>query len=57
MRSLLFCLLGLVFLFPREIVAQSEITLDSCIARALEANYSIKIIRNQQQQAENMLRK
>ena len=53
MRSLLFCLLGLVFLFPREIVAQSEITLDSCIARALEANYSIKIIRNQQQQAEN----
>ena len=53
MRSLLFCLLGLVFLFPREIVAQSEITLDSCIARALQANYSIKIIRNQQQQAEN----
>lgn len=32
---------------------QAQITLDSCVARALEENYSIKIIRNQQLQAEN----
>lgn len=36
-----------------EVAAQGKLTLDSCIARALEANYSIKIIRNQQLQAEN----
>ena len=33
--------------------AQTIMTLDSCIQRALEANYSIRIVRNQQQQAEN----
>lgn len=38
-----------------EISAQQVISLDSCIAKALESNYSIKIIRNQQRQAENDL--
>lgn len=33
--------------------AQTVLTLDSCIQRALEANYSIQIVRNQQLQAEN----
>ena len=33
--------------------AQTIMTLDSCIQRALEANYSIRIVRNRQQQAEN----
>lgn len=32
---------------------QMKISLDSCIARALESNYSIKIIQNEQRQAEN----
>ena len=32
---------------------QKRITLDSCIARALELNYSIKMIQNEQRQAEN----
>lgn len=41
------------FFIPHPGVAQQLVTLDSCIARALEANYSIKIIRNQQKQAEN----
>lgn len=36
-----------------ECSAQGVLTLDSCIRRALEANYSIQIVRNQQQQAEN----
>ncbi len=31
------------------------ITLDSCISRALQSNYSIQIIRNQQRQAQNNL--
>lgn len=48
--SLLFFMCCILF---RGFPVQAKITLDSCIARALEANYSIKIIRNQQQQAEN----
>lgn len=35
--------------------AQETLSLDSCIARALEANYSIKMVRNRQQQAGNNL--
>lgn len=53
MRVLLFCVLCWAFFIPERVSAQSKITLDSCIALALESNYSIKIIRNQQQQAEN----
>lgn len=54
-RGLLFCMLCGVVFVPGISSAQSKITLDSCIARALEANYSIKIIRNEQYQAENNL--
>lgn len=43
------------FFTPQQVRAQSKMTLDSCIARALESNYSIKIVRNQQLQAENNL--
>lgn len=53
MRVLLFCVFCWAFFIPERGTAQSKITLDSCIARALESNYSIKIIRNRQQQAEN----
>ncbi len=52
-RGLFFGILCFVFLVPVRVSAQVKITLDSCIVRALESNYSIKIIRNQQQQAEN----
>lgn len=52
---LLFFILGFSFFFPGNAVAQERISLDSCIARALESNFSVKIIRNQQQQAENDL--
>ena len=52
-RGLFFGILCFVFLVPVRVPAQVKITLDSCIVRALESNYSIKIIRNQQQQAEN----
>ncbi len=54
-RSLVGCLLWFSFFLPAEISAQQIISLDSCIAKALESNYSIKIIRNQQRQAENDL--
>ena len=47
--------LSFPFFFPDTAQAQGKLTLDSCIARALEANYSIKIIRNEQYQAENNL--
>lgn len=50
---LLFFILYFSFFVKNESLAQSKLTLDSCITRALEANYSIKIIQNQQQQAEN----
>lgn len=50
---LLFFILYFSFFVKNESLAQSKLTLDSCITRALEANYSIKIIENQQQQAEN----
>lgn len=53
--SLFFFLLYFSFIFLPETRAQEVITLDSCISRALDANYSVKIIRNQQQQAENNL--
>lgn len=43
------------FFIPDTARAQGRLTLDSCIARALEANYSIKIIRNELSQAENNL--
>lgn len=50
-----FFVLYFLFFFPMMASAQTVITLDSCIARALESNYAVKIIRNQQQQAENNL--
>lgn len=50
---LLLFILYFSFFVKNESLAQSKLTLDSCITRALEANYSIKIIQNQQQQAEN----
>lgn len=53
--TFLFFILYYSFFNPAETVAQSIIPLDSCIARALESNYSVKIIRNQQQQAANNL--
>ena len=53
--SLLFFIVCFLFFIPGFSSAQVKITLDSCIARALESNYSIKIIRNQQRQAENNL--
>lgn len=52
---LLFFILYFSLFAPELSFAQQRITLDSCIARALESNYSIKIIRNQQRQAENNL--
>ena len=54
--SLLFFIVCFLFFIPGFSSAQVKITLDSCIARALESNYSIKIIRNQQRQAENNLK-
>ncbi|MEG0796008.1 MAG: TolC family protein [Odoribacter sp.] len=49
-----FCfLLLLSFFLPEYSFAQQKITLDSCLIKALESNYSIKIVRNQLQQAEN----
>ncbi len=45
-----FCFL-LASLLPA--VAQQHITLEQCIEKALESNYSIKIIRNEQKIAEN----
>ena len=53
--SLAFFIFHFSFFIPMLSGAQPRITLDSCIVRALESNYSIKIIRNQQQQAENNL--
>lgn len=53
--ALLFFIFHFLLFMPELSRAQTRITLDSCIARALESNYSIKIIRNQQQQAENNL--
>lgn len=50
---------GLLFLMfcscwgPETISAQAVLTLDSCISRALEENYAVKIVRNRQRQAEN----
>ena len=54
-RGILIFFLSFPFFFPDTAQAQGKLTLDSCIARALEANYSIKIIRNEQYQAENNL--
>ncbi len=51
--SLLFFILCFFLFVPGQFFAQSRITLDSCIVRALDANYSIKIIRHQESQAEN----
>ncbi len=53
--TFLFFIFYFSFFSPAETAAQSIIPLDSCIARALESNYSVKIIRNQQQQAANNL--
>lgn len=50
---LLFFILCFSLFVPERFFAQSRITLDSCIVRALDANYSIKIIRHQESQAEN----
>ncbi len=47
------CLAAGFLLSGADCGAQTIMTLDSCIQRALEANYSIRIVRNQQQQAEN----
>ena len=45
---------GLVFLLGGgTVAAQQRITLSECIAKALESNYSIKIIRNQAAMAKN----
>ncbi len=54
-RGMLIFLFSFFFFIPDLAQAQGKLTLDSCIARALEANYSVKIIRNEQYQAENNL--
>ncbi len=48
-----FLVICLLMFFYHGGYAQAKISLDSCIVRALEANYSIKIIQNEQKQAEN----
>lgn len=52
-HTLLFIILHFSFFIPMSASAQPKLTLDSCISRALEENFSIKIIRNEQQQADN----
>lgn len=43
-----------VFLFFSSLQAQQQrISLEECISRALEANYSIQVVRNQEQKAAN----
>lgn len=51
----LFWLTGLCgFLFFPSLQAQQQhVTLEECISRALDANYSIKMVRNQERMAEN----
>lgn len=44
---------GVQLILPGLSEAQPRITLEQCIRQALEANYSIKTIRNQEQMAEN----
>lgn len=53
--ALLFFIFHFSFFIPALSFAQEVITLDSCIVKALESNYSIKIIRNQERQAGNNL--
>ena len=48
------CLSGMLLsLFATEGVAQQRLSLSDCIARALESNYSLKIIRNEASMAKN----
>lgn len=51
-RLIVFCIL---FFVAASSFAQSMITLEECIVQALESNYSIKIIRNEQKMAANNL--
>lgn len=46
---------GLLFLVTLSGSGQQAVTLEQCIEKALEANYSIKMVRNEQQMAENYL--
>ncbi len=48
-------LIGLQVSMFQAAPAQKRVTLEECIERALEANYSIKMIRNQEQMAANDL--
>lgn len=48
-------LIGLQVSILQVVVAQERVTLEKCIERALDANYSIKIIRNQEKMAANEL--
>ena len=48
-------LIGLQLSIVQVLPAQKRITLEQCIERALEANYSIKMIRNQEKMAANDL--
>lgn len=48
-------LIGLQLSIVQVLPAQKRITLEQCIERALEANYSIKMIRNQEKIAANDL--
>lgn len=47
------CLIGGVLLLPFSLSAQKDISLEHCITRALESNYSIKLVRNSEQVAKN----
>lgn len=51
----LLCTFLIFFLLPVCSFAQEKITLEQCLERALDANFSIKITRNLQQVAENNL--
>lgn len=48
-------LIGLQVSMLQTLPAQKRVTLEQCIERALEANYSIKMIRNQEKMAGNEL--
>ena len=53
MRRSGFVFFILLLIVSLPVQAQEKITLEDCIGKALEANYSIKMVRNQEKIAEN----
>ena len=52
--SLIYLLVGGAYCYGQTSRGGQVLSLDSCIQRALEANYSIKIVRNEEQKANNL---